>query len=266
MKVAPTEAMEILGSLVHRHGHTDIQADHRLGKAVGAFWAEEELYCDKNSCLLKRFQRYSARLLPKILHGCGSWAWSRSLCRRLSVWEGSNLRRIVGQGRRLGEEFVDWQRRAIRTSRALYAKAGFQPLTVRVLRAIHRLAGEGRHFLSIDNSRDFLPTVLRWRESWWWHTRQAVGIQCDSANDEKWRHSAGTGHRGRKWDEALLKVYGHEWHELLEKMDWNDSLHNSAQAALTSALVSVSKPAVAQAAPIMMNQNARTLPAERAVQ
>eukprot|EP00973_Karenia_brevis_P009353 1265654-Karenia_brevis.AAC.1 len=144
MQVKPTESMEVLGTIVHRSGLTQAPVEHRLGRAVNAFWAEKDLYCDKCSPLYRRFQRFSTRIVPKALHGCGSWAWSKSLCQKLVVWEGSYLRRILGAGRRSDDDAVKHFRRTTRRARELYFKMGFEPLTMRVLRAVHKLAGELR--------------------------------------------------------------------------------------------------------------------------
>eukprot|EP00973_Karenia_brevis_P071406 9918567-Karenia_brevis.AAC.1 len=60
--------------MIHRSGTHDASVDHRPSKAISAFWAEKDIYCDKSSPLMQRFQRYSTRVVPKVLHGCASWA------------------------------------------------------------------------------------------------------------------------------------------------------------------------------------------------
>lgn len=106
LTVSATDYMDILGSVVHRTGGTHAAVDHRLAKASAAFWAEKHLYRDGSSPLPKRFQRFATRIVPKVIHGCGSWAWSQAVCKRLLTWEARQLRTILGAKRRLGELFV----------------------------------------------------------------------------------------------------------------------------------------------------------------
>ena len=94
--------------------------------------------------LFLQHTRYSIRIAPKVIHGCSSWAWSKSLCQKLVSWEGRCLRVIVGAKRKPGEQWVPWLRRSTHAGRRWYHQMGFESLTVRVLRGIHRLAGELR--------------------------------------------------------------------------------------------------------------------------
>ena len=144
MSVQPVESMEILGNIVDRSGNANTLVEHRLVKAMSAFWAQKALYCDKTSSLAKRFERYSSQVVPRAIHGCGGWSWSQSLCQRLHAWEGRNLRRILSSNRRPGEEYIAWIRRTTQHARRLYARMGYLAMTHRVLHGIHKLAGELR--------------------------------------------------------------------------------------------------------------------------
>lgn len=130
--------MQILGAWLAQNGATQPSYLHRVAKADKAFWADSAVFLIKNIPLCKLFERYSERVACRVLHGCGSWAWSQSLCR--AVWEGKALRRTVCAARKADDT---WLRRFQRTSRAAkkaYIKGGSTPLTKKVLRSIHRTA------------------------------------------------------------------------------------------------------------------------------
>ena len=176
MVVQPTESMDVLGNVVDRTRSPNTSVEHRLAKATAAFWAEKTLYCDKSSSVAKWFQRYSMRIVPKVLHGCGGWSWSQSLCQKLVTWEGQNLRRILSLKRRPDEEYIPWLRRTTRYARKLFAQMGHSALTHRVLFGIHKLAGEVQ-FSNSDCAADaFLPADA-------WLERQLVVAPSTSCGE-----------------------------------------------------------------------------------
>ena len=76
---------------------------HRIAKAEKAFWADKTALKSKSLALNLRLRRYSERVVPRVLHGCGSWAWSRGMCQQLAVWDNKVLRWIVGSARKTDE-------------------------------------------------------------------------------------------------------------------------------------------------------------------
>eukprot|EP00973_Karenia_brevis_P017512 2402891-Karenia_brevis.AAC.1 len=87
--------MEVLGAWINNKGATNAAFQHRAKKAEKAYWADKGVLLNKAVSLYQRLHRYSARIVPRLLHSCGSWAWSQSLCQSLTVLEGKLLRRIV---------------------------------------------------------------------------------------------------------------------------------------------------------------------------
>ena len=92
------------------------------------------------------------------------------MCQRLVVWEGKCLRRIVGIARGPSETWLPWFRRATKKARTIYANMDVDPLSLRVLREIHRTAG----LLQRPNSITFtaacatvvlLQDAIEWRDT-----------------------------------------------------------------------------------------------------
>eukprot|EP00973_Karenia_brevis_P032263 4447945-Karenia_brevis.AAC.1 len=108
---------------------------------------------------------------------------------------------------------------------------GFEPLTMRVLRAVHKLAGELRHSNENHHVHTLLPSALRWRDGVWWQALQTFGMLEDPHNAEQWKHESSMGNRGRKWDDVLIDCYGHDWAWRASKSPW----HESVQQFMTSA-------------------------------
>jgi hypothetical protein len=126
--------MEILGARLDKQGSSKYSFEHRAAQADKAFWSDKSALLCKSLPLQMRFERYVERIVPRFLHGCGSWAWSQSLLQSIVTWEGKALRRIMGASRVPDEPWLQWFRRATRMARSQYLKLGFTPLSVRVLR------------------------------------------------------------------------------------------------------------------------------------
>ena len=148
-----------------------------------AFWADKGALLSRDVALNLKFQRYSERIVPKILYSCGSWAWCQSLCQRVAVWEGKLLRRMLHAARKHGEEWLSWFRRSTNRAKNLYRKFGFEPLTLRVLREIHRTAGLLKppppQFTAATSTVALVADAFCWRDSWWWHQTQGLGQLLD---------------------------------------------------------------------------------------
>ena len=117
--VEAVSSMEVLGVCIDTCGSTHASVDHRMLKAHRAFWAEKSLYCNKFVSIYTRFKRYVTRLMPRLLRGSSSWAWSQSLCQKLTTWGNRCLRNMLGAKGKEGETWVPWVRRTTRAARRL---------------------------------------------------------------------------------------------------------------------------------------------------
>ena len=239
MYVKPVESMEILGTVLHKSGSTEVQLDHRLAKATAAFHAEKDLYCDKAASLFSRFQRFSTRIIPMVLHGCGSWAWSRSLYQTVLSWESRHLRAMLGAKWTREVEWFNWLRTTTHVARNHYLNNGFTPITVKILHSIHRLASQQLFAAEADAPHTLLPSACRWRDGWWWQQQKAHGALLDPAGKAGWKHASNMGNRGRKWDDVLIASFGHEWHLIAQTKDWASTFETLKSAAFQMVRVAI---------------------------
>ena len=214
LKVPNVDRMEVLGTLMEKNGNTGPSFQHRSAKAEKAFWSDKDVLTTKSLALTVRFKRYSERIVPRVLHGCGSWAWSQSLYQSLVALEGRFLRRIVGVGKRQNEDWLPWFRRATRLAKSLHMKHGFTPLPTLVLRKIHRAASRlqppnATRFAAAADTVVLLADAIEWKDTWWWHQQQAAMQQLEPRGD--WRHAPTFGTRGNTWDGVFVNAYGLEW-------------------------------------------------------
>ena len=89
------EEMEVLGALIQRNGTTGPSVDHRLAKANAATHVHHKILFGHGVPERKRFAEYAKRIVPMVLHACGSWAWDSNLWHRLHSWEGKLLARMM---------------------------------------------------------------------------------------------------------------------------------------------------------------------------
>ena len=227
------DSMPVLGCLFDRKGDTTVALNHRIAKAEKAYWADKIAMKSKSLALHLRLRRYSERVVPRVLHGCGSWAWSRGVCQQLAVWENKILRWIVGFARQTDECWLKWFRRTTKNAKRLYSKYGFTSLTTRVLREIHRTAGmlrqpDAERFHGSNSTVILLSEAIQWRDTWWWHQQQCVMTGSGSG---EWRHASNFGTRGKVWDGPFVSYYGHEWHREARKDTWASTFEEFAKRA-----------------------------------
>eukprot|EP00973_Karenia_brevis_P050091 6952393-Karenia_brevis.AAC.1 len=199
--VERVNGMEILGAWIEQNGSTTQSFEHRAAKAEKAFWADKDVLLNKAVPLNVRMRRYSQRIVPRMLHSSGSWTWCQGLCQKLAVWEGKLLRRMMGAARRPDDTWLKWFQRATRAARSYYDNMGCEPLTLKVLREIHRTAALIRlpgldDFAGSRATTILLSDAIEWRDTSWWHVQQALGQILDPLNRNCWRHAANVGTEG----------------------------------------------------------------------
>ena len=251
LKVPNVDSMEVLGVRLNKTGATTPSFQHRASRADKAFWSDKRALTCRSLSLQARFQRYAERIVPRMLHGCGSWAWSQSLYQSIAVWEGRALRRIVGAGRRSDEDWLPWFRRSTRLAKNLYLKLGHTPLATRVLGEIHRAASRlqppcRNRFTAAASTVVLLADAIEWKDTWWWHREQAVGQLLDPRGGD-WRHSPKFGNRGNTWDAVLVYAYGLEWNLVArDPVKWAASLkefvHKAYEHAKSAVPVATERP------------------------
>ena len=151
------------------------RVDHRILKAHRAFWAEKSLCCNKFVSIYTRFKRYVTKIMPRLLHGSSSWAWSQSLYQKLTTWENRCLRNMLGAKRKEGETWVPWIRRTTRAALRLFVSMGFEPSIVRVLKAIHELASKLKTRVPTPCAVGFLADTIPWKDTKRWKTDAGHG-------------------------------------------------------------------------------------------
>eukprot|EP00973_Karenia_brevis_P070126 9747590-Karenia_brevis.AAC.1 len=186
--------MVVLGTWLEKDGSTKPSYQHREAKAEKAFWAESSILLNRAIPLYRRFQRYSERVASRVLHGSGGWTWTQSLCQSLTIWEGKALRRIVAVARKSDENWLRWFRRGTRIGKKMFMKAGFTPLSLRVLREIHRTASSlqrpSERLAASRNTVLLLSDAIQWRDTLWWKEKQALGQVCDPRGALGWKHAS----------------------------------------------------------------------------
>lgn len=103
--------MELLGCLITTDNKAAIQ--HRLVKAVGAFWKHKAFFLSSVVPWRQKMIEYVKKVRPVALYGSASWQWGADASAALTTWEGAMLRRMCRVGWRQvdGESFGDWRRR-----------------------------------------------------------------------------------------------------------------------------------------------------------
>ena len=91
-------------------------------------------------------------------------------------------------------------------------------------------------------------------------------MQCDVRNVENWRHSTATGHRGSKWDNVLLKVYGGDWQELSKEKEWSTTFNRFAREAFTSMGLNIPRGQDTEVKRTIAVRCTREIPPEKLVQ
>ena len=235
--VPNVDNMEVLGTQLEKSGSTKPSLQHRSAKAEKALWSDKDVLMSKCIPLSVRFRRYVERVVPRFLHGCGSWAWSQSLLQSIITWEGKALRRILGSRRHPDDDWLTWFRRCTRMARSLYIKSGFTPLAVLVLREIHRAASrlqppDSDRFIAARGTVILLADAIEWKDTWWWHRQQAAGQVLDPLDAGGWRHAANFGNRGTTWDGVFVHAYGLEWNLAAKDADmWRASYNDFLKKA-----------------------------------
>jgi len=221
LAVPTVESMEVLGCDLQSTGETSKMMDRRLASGTAAFWANKHSFLNKQLSLRHRFSEYQRRVLPAALFGCGTWTWARSAVAKVSHWENGLLRRMLASGRAPGEGFVEHIKRTTRKAHHLRASWGFETAATKMLRAVHRLAGQvawanDSGATHVPSTLKILPAIFRWRSAEWWRTCQAIAA---GEHTQGWRH-ASPGRVCNQWETVLVTAYGEQWTHLAGQETW----------------------------------------------
>ena len=77
MQVKRVHKMKVLGIMLDGRGSTETAVTHSIGAAERAVAANFHILFNSAVAAEKRFGEYRKRITPVLLHGCGSWVWTK---------------------------------------------------------------------------------------------------------------------------------------------------------------------------------------------
>ena len=117
---------------------------------------------------------------------------------------------MVGTRKPAGTDWKGWCIKATEKARSRYDRGVRLPLTVRVLRELHRFLGRlfAKPPVIVMSSYVWCLDITQWRDGRWWHETQTSGTSART----KGLHVHLSDWRGirRTWDGPLIVAYGWE--------------------------------------------------------
>ncbi|CAK0872238.1 unnamed protein product, partial [Prorocentrum cordatum] len=220
------ESITLLGSILHREGLTEPMVEHRVSKAMGAYFSEKALH-SRILPLDERLRRYSELLPPILLYNSETWAIGKSTVQRLRQIEGHWLRRIVGgRRRRPGEGLGAYLRAMTRHARKYYATHGHLLIEERLLAKYHA-AASNIHCAGCVQEKWYTDCHLHLDEAAW-RTTVRVGNELQRKGKwvalvgrDRWRHRPGWKKR-LTWEDLAIDYCEERWGD----MNWRLSVKN----------------------------------------
>ena len=96
MSVEVVESFKYLGMTVTRDGRMEEEIKSRIGAASRCCYSMLELFKKRSISAKTRLKIYNTIIRPILLYGCEAWALTKSLERKLEVFENKILRKITG--------------------------------------------------------------------------------------------------------------------------------------------------------------------------
>ena len=177
VKIQKNESIKVLGVNFNFSAPAAQQAEELLGRARGAFEEHRHLLMAKGSWKSKAFTM--AMLITSTWRWvAGAVHWSReSLCKANSL-QAQILRTSFKMSRTSDENWVDWNKRTLRTVRCFLHKHQIPRWSTTALTMQHQLLGHWARTVETLEDGTCMPGItmrsLRWRCMQWWEQQQAL--------------------------------------------------------------------------------------------
>ena len=191
------KGLKLLGTQVALVNSCKAEWEHRIAAAWGAFYARNQALCCQQASLRARYS-----LLMATVHRCLSWGLevltpTRAQLKKLDSLQLAMVRKMMRSSRAPGEQWLDWQRRTLRSAREWIRRnkveAGrgkldrdpnlFDKWSLKWRRQYLSWAG---HLARLPAAR-LAQQVTLYRNLEWWRRQQASGSVRHPVRFKPWR-------------------------------------------------------------------------------